>query len=145
MNNYKVADILHFGIYRFTDDLDSKLGPRFALVIIPSKLTAFENNLYCSVITTQKPRSFDYFLKLKKSNYNCFNQDCIVCFNRMDLCSLEDLSKGKQPKSTLDQGDMQKSFKKLKKMLYSSRHSQLLDKFLRAVTIREWKNALGGI
>lgn len=130
INTYQTADILHFKKYIFTDTNES--AQHFALVLLPSAVMNYINNLLCSVITSKQMLRFS--LKLSRSKYKCFNKDSYVCFGRRDINSVDDLSNKKQPVGWLDKFDIRKAFKILKAILYGTS-----DTFLVATIIREWK------
>lgn len=130
MNNYRVADILHFKKYIFTDTNQS--APHFALVLLPSSIMNFVHNLMCCVITSKPTVKFSVVLLKKK--YACFDRDSYACLNRRDINSVYDLSEVKQPVGRLDQDDIQSVFRLLKKIMYGS-----TDTFQVATIVREWK------
>jgi len=76
MNNFQVADLLHFEKYFFTDT--GTCARHFALVLLPSSVMNYESNLLCSVVTSKKVQY--YFLKLEKNKYPCFSKDSYACF-----------------------------------------------------------------
>lgn len=130
MNNYKASDILHFEKYYFTDI--NKYARHFALVLLPSAIMNYQNNLLCSVITS-KPENY-FALKLEKEKYYCFSEDSYACFRRRDIEDVNDLSNKKQPVGKLDKVDINKAFKIIKKILYGTG-----DLYMMATVIREWK------
>ncbi len=129
-NNFQTADILHFAEYVFTDT--NQKARHFGLVLLPSKIMEFENNLLCAVITSKFTREFA--LKLLKSKYDFFSEDSYACFNRRDINCLEGLSNAKQPLGRLDSSDIRKAFKILKSILYGTK-----DVYLVATIVKEWK------
>jgi len=145
--DFKIADILYFERYFFTDNNSS--APHFALVLLPSSILPyrFSNSLLCAVITSKEPKSF--FIELSKKKYIFFSKDSsYVCFDRQDINSINDLdAKQNQPLGALDKIDIKLAFKKIKDLFYSTRGKHLcqsfkINKFLIATTIREWKKYL---
>lgn len=130
MNSYKASDILHFSKYFFTDT--NKFARHFALVLLPSAIMNYQNNLLCSVITS-KPENY-YALKLEKAKYFCFSEDSYACFRRRDIENINDLSNKNQPVGKLDKIDINKAFKIIKNVLYGAG-----DIYMMATVIREWK------
>lgn len=130
MNNYKASDILHFEKYYFTDS--NKYARHFALVLLPSAIMNYQNNLLCSVITSKQEKH--YSLKLEKEKYCCFSEDSYACFRRRDIEALNDLSNKKQPVGKLDKYDIKRAFKIIKGVLYGAG-----DLYMMATVIREWK------
>jgi len=133
MNKYKVADLLHFKNYVFTDTNES--APHFALVLLPSAIMDYEHNLLCAVVTSKFPKK--YFVKLSKAKYSCLTKDSYICCSRRDINSITDLSKGKQPLDKLNKVDIKKTFKTLKAILYGTK-----DIYLMATIVREWKKII---
>ncbi|MFH0840454.1 MAG: hypothetical protein V1865_00500 [bacterium] len=129
-NNFQATDILHFDRYFFTDS--KKHSRRFALVLLPSAVMNYTNNLLCSVITSKKEKY--YALKLEKDKYECFTCDSYVCFRRRDIEALDDLSNKYQPVGKLSKLDIKEAFKIIKKVFYGAG-----DTLLMATVIREWK------
>ena len=76
MNNFQASDILHFKKYFFTDI--KTYAKHFALVLLPSSVMNYKNNLLCSVITSKEEKY--YSLKLECNKYQCFSKDCYACF-----------------------------------------------------------------
>lgn len=130
MNNFKAADILYFRKYVFTDTNES--ANHFGLVLLPSAVMNYQNNLLCSVITSQ-PEKY-YSLKLLPVKYRCFSKDSYVCFRRRDIQCVDDLDKRCQPVGRLDKNDIKEAFKMVKRVFYGAG-----DLYLTATVIREWK------
>lgn len=130
MNNFQASDILHFKEYIFTDTGESAI--HFALVLLPSAVMNYENNLLASVITSKKPNNV--FLELEKGKYACFTRNSYACFRRRDTICLDGLSNKKQPVGKLNKADIKKAFKIIKYVLYGTK-----DTYLMATVIREWK------
>jgi hypothetical protein len=130
MNNFQASNILHFDKYCFTDN--NTFARHFALVLLPSSVMGYCNNVLCSVITSKKEKY--YSLQLKNNKYRCFSKDSYVCFRRRDLEDVSDLSNGKQPVDTLNKLDIKEAFKILKSVLYGAK-----DMYMTATIVREWK------
>lgn len=130
MNNFQIADILHFDKYFFTDI--NKHARHFALVLLPSAVMNYRNNLLCSVITSKVEKR--YSLILESSKYKCFSKNCYACFMRRDIEDVNDLSNGIQPVEKLNKLDVNKAFKIIKKVYYGAG-----DMYQMATVIREWK------
>lgn len=130
MNNFQASDILHFKRYFFTDT--NTYAQHFALVLLPSAVMNYENNLLCSVITSKKEKY--YSLKLECKNYPCFSRDSYACFRRRDTEDTSDLSNKDQPVGNLKKVDIKKAFKVIKKVRYGAG-----DMYQMATVIREWK------
>ncbi|MDP2736543.1 MAG: hypothetical protein Q8O59_02020 [bacterium] len=130
MNNYKASDILHFEKYYFTDT--KKYAKHFALVLLPSAIMNYQNNLLCSVITS-KPENY-FALKLEKEKYSCFYEDSYACFRRRDIEDINDLSNKRQPVGVLNKYDIKRAFNIIKGVLYGAG-----DLYMMATVIREWK------
>ena len=52
MDSYSIGDILYFLSYYFTDTNGCK--PHYAIFLFPSVLMEYENQILCSVITSNK-------------------------------------------------------------------------------------------
>lgn len=135
MTNFQAADILHFKKYYFTDTGES--ASHFALTLLPAILTSFENNLYCAVITSKRPKN-NYNLLLKKEEYKCFSLDSFVCFDRIDINCVDDLSEKRQPVGRLNEKDTKEGYEIFKKSLFTILKGDF-DEYLVATFIREWK------
>ncbi|HAM88853.1 MAG: hypothetical protein US83_C0015G0023 [Candidatus Falkowbacteria bacterium GW2011_GWC2_38_22] len=135
MNKYKISDILHFEKYYFTDN--NSFAKHFALVLLPSQIMNFQNNLLCSVITSKEEKY--YSLKLESDKYCCFTKNSYACFKRRDIQNICDLSNNKQPVGQLDKNDFKKAFAIIKSVYYGSD-----DIYLMATVIREWKKIKSG-
>ena len=136
--NFEIGDILHFDQYFFTDKGTSTR--HFGLVLLPEKITKYENNILCCVITSQTPKCTKYVHEISCSSYDCLTKDSYVCFNRRDIQSKSDLSSGNQPKSSLNNTDLNLSYRKLKKSLYAVK--DMASKWYKAAIIREWTKFL---
>ncbi len=134
-NNYQAADILHFKKYYFTDTGES--AAHFALILLPAILTSFENNLYCAVITSKRPRN-NYNLLLKKEWYKCFSLDSFVCFDRIDINCVDDLSERGQPVGSMNKSDIKEGYGIFKRSLFTILKGNF-DEYFVATFIREWK------
>jgi hypothetical protein len=130
MNNFQVADILYFERYFFTDT--KTYAKHYALVLLPSLVMNYENNLLCSVITSKEEKN--YSLKLEANKYPCFSKDSYACFRRRDIENINDLSNKDQPVGKLNKVDIKKAFKVIKKVRYG-----VGDMYQMATVIREWK------
>ncbi|MFA6525383.1 MAG: hypothetical protein WCT33_03930 [Patescibacteria group bacterium] len=132
---FRTSDILHFEKYCFTDSDNPTYARHYALVLLPPAVMNYSNNLLCAVITSKKTKYFA--LKLLKSKYSFFNVDSYVCFRRRDINPLTGLSNKKQPVGKLDQIDIERAFKIIKRI-----YNYTSDVYLMATVVREWKKIL---
>jgi hypothetical protein len=130
MNHFQASNILHFERYFFTDA--KTYAKHYALVLLPSSVMNYENNLLCSVITSKEEKN--YSLKLESNKYQCFSRNSYACFRRRDIEDTSDLSNKYQPVGKLNKIDIKKAFKIIKKVRYGAG-----DIYQMATVIREWK------
>lgn len=134
--SFNSSEILFFTEYTFTDTGDT--APHFGLVIVPPKLTDFKHSILCAVITSRRPHNPYAVHILEENNYTCFRVDSYVRLRDLDYVPINGLDERKeQPLDKLTPRDAKMAFKKLRNVLFSS--NPPVDKYLRAVIIREWK------
>jgi hypothetical protein len=136
MNNYGIGDILFFTSYYFNDTRESL--PHYGIVILPSILMDYDNNVLCSVVTSsEKSKTEKYCVALFIDIHKCFSKQTYCCLNRRDIQSLVDLDQERgYPLSTLTKEELIKCFNLLKSIKYSPHQK---DKYLIPTIIREWK------
>ena len=138
MDSYSIGDILYFLSYYFTDTNGCK--PHYAMVVLPSVLMEYENQILCSVITSNKgSKKKKYCIPLSLKIHKCFNKETFCCINRRDIQALEDLDSSKKlPLSTLTKEELKECFRLFKNINYSP----IQNKYLLPVIVREWKRSL---
>ncbi len=95
MGDYNIGNILYFSPYFFTDT--KKCKPHYAMVVLPSILMEFENQVLCCVITSNKKvKKSKYCITLLPKVHKCFNKETFCCINRRDIQALADLDAKKR-------------------------------------------------
>lgn len=132
----ETCDIVFFKKYYFTDVRNPEGVPHYATLLLPTVASGFENNVYCAVITSHKPKS-NLKLDLLRASHHCFSEDVsYLCFNRRDFQSIDDLGNGKKPIDKLTKEECKQGFNILKAALFSDK---TISPILRASIVREWK------
>ena len=137
--NLTTGEIAYFDKYYFTDIANSKPVPHFATVLLPTKVTGFQNSILCAVMTSRET-SDKTSVSIETKDHPCLSTKTYICFKRRDYECIDDLdSKKRQPVGKLNETEVKKCWPKLKDALYADIK---LSPYTRGTIIREWKKIL---